>query len=121
MNDDFSLNLFCGPEKGRLRGTDVTRTRARAEEDVRSVHLLIGSMPAVSSGMRGWLSEWIHVQGRGTGRHAGLDTLGDPNSAQQPGRKGSPAGSSLRAGLWLGCLYLSLVVALSSAADCCSC
>src|SRR4030088_1774759 len=39
--------VFCG--------TDVTRPRARAEEDARSVHLLIGSMPAVSSGMRGRL------------------------------------------------------------------
>jgi|HubBroStandDraft_6_1064221.scaffolds.fasta_scaffold746300_1 hypothetical protein len=118
MNDDFSLNLFCGPEKGRLRGTDVTRTRARAEEDVRSVHLLIGSMPAVSSGMRGWLSEWIHVAGRSILPPASLSVLLQSSaSAQTVGT----AGSSLRAGLWLGCLYLSLVVALSSAADCCSC
>ena len=44
--------------------TDVTRPRARAEEDARSVHLLIGSMPAVSSGMRGRLSVSIHGAGR---------------------------------------------------------
>ena len=83
MNDDFSLNLFCGPEKGRLRGTDVTRTRARAEEDVRSVHLLIGSMPAVSSGMRGWLSEWIHVAGRSILPPASLSVLLQSSASAQ--------------------------------------
>src|SRR3981081_2161809 len=64
MHEDFSFNLFSGPEKGRFFGTDVTRPRARAEEDARSVHLLIGIMPAVSSGMRGRLSVSIHVAGR---------------------------------------------------------
>jgi hypothetical protein len=64
IREDFSFNLFGGPEKGRFSGTDATRPRARAEEDARSVHLLIGSMPAVSSGMRRRLSVSIHVAGR---------------------------------------------------------
>src|SRR3981081_2322647 len=59
MHEDFSFNLFSGPEKGRFFAAQTLH-----DQELGPKKMLEVSTPAVSSGMRGRLSVSIHVAGR---------------------------------------------------------